>query len=442
MRLLWVCNVLPPMIADKLNKNGSNKEGWISGALARMIKNPYCFNEKIELIVAYPVSSKEEQLTEDAKLTDSFNVSCMGFYEDTTMPQNYCDEMESRFGEILELCKPDIIHVFGTEFGHTLAVARVVKAIAIRNKALKDTYLPKLLVGLQGIISKCGEEYNCDLPKSVVNAKTFRDLIKKDNIAKQQAKFLARGEREIEALGLTDNVTGRTSFDKEVALSINPNVNYYHMNETLRETVSEGTWDISKCDLHRIFVSQADYPLKGFHILLEAMPTIIEKYPDAHIVVSGANIIAYDSLKEKIKIGGYGKYLRRLIEAYNLKDKVKFIGRIDAEEMKKQYLKCHTYVCASSLENSPNSMGEAMLLGVPVVASRTGGIPSMIDDDEEGLLFEACNSKDLAENIIKIWENDGFAMELGAKGMDRARKNHNPDVNYDRLLEIYSDICK
>lgn len=439
MKILWVCNVLPPIIAEKLNMQGSNKEGWITGALLRMLENPSFEESKIELSIAFPVNDKANQSSYFVSLKDDFSVSCYSYYEDFLRPQDYCLDMESRFYEIIDLCKPEIIHVFGTEFGHTLAISRVVDKLKNRNI---DNLLPKLLVGLQGIISKCGEEYNCELPNEVVNSRTIRDILKKDNISEQQAKFLERGEREIEALKLVDNVTGRTHFDYEFALNINPNVKYYHMNETLREGFYYDTWDVTSCDKHSIFVSQADYPLKGFHILLEAMPSILEAFPDAHIRVAGANIIAYESIKEKIKIGGYGSYLRKIISAYHLEGKVSFLGRLNEEQMKKEYLKCHTYVCPSSLENSPNSMGEAMLLGVPVIASRTGGIPSMINEEEEGLLFEVGNSEGLAADIVRIWMDDAYASELGAHGMNRARQTHNPDRNYERLLEIYGIILK
>lgn len=435
MKILWVCNILPPMVAEKLNMTGSNKEGWITGALQRMIVDSESGLGDICLGLCFPVSGSDQQKKYQARLGERFTVDCYAYYEDQTQPENYCMDMEDRFGAIISDFQPDIIHVFGTEFGHTLAVAKVVSSLESDAQNA-----PKLLLGLQGLISRCGEEYTADLPWEVVNARTFRDIIKKDNIAQQQAKFLERGEMEKQAIALAKNVTGRTAFDRETSERIHPGINYYEMNETLREQFYTGTWDVTSCDKHSIFVSQADYPLKGFHILLEAMPTIMQTYPDAKIRVAGANITAFDTIKQKIKIGGYGKYLRTLIHAYHLEGHVEFLGRLDADAMKAEYLRCHTYVCPSSLENSPNSMGEAMLLGVPVVASRVGGIPSMITEDEEGRLFEMGNGEGLADDIIHIWSDDGLATELGANAMNRAHMTHDADANYMRLLEIYQEL--
>ena len=87
-------------------------------------------------------------------------------------------------------------------------------------------------------------------------------------------------------------------------------------------------------------------------------------------------------------------------------------------------------------------MGEAMLLGVPVVAARTGGIPSMLEDGKEGLLYEAGNVKQLAECVFKIWEETEETMRRAQEAKARALDAHNGDKNYKRLLEIYREICQ
>jgi len=116
------------------------------------------------------------------------------------------------------------------------------------------------------------------------------------------------------------------------------------------------------------------------------------------------------------------------------------LGKLSAEEMKREYLKCHTFVCASVLENSPNSVAEAMLLGVPIVCANVGGVPSMVTDQKEGLLFEKGNVKQLADAIIKIWDEEGLAERLGKTAKIRAHKTHDGEQNFKRLLEIYQAI--
>jgi len=426
MRVLWVCNIMPPVIGQYLGKECSVKEGWISGILMRLVKE----KEDIELGICFPVEDVLEEVKKEI-LIKSKNITCYGFAEDNVCPENYGGEsLEKRLTEIIWDFKPEVLHIFGTEYGHSLAAA---KAFGKPERTL---------VGLQGVISECAKEYMADLPVDVQTQVSFRDLLKKDSMKQQQEKFFARGEREKEILKLCGNVTGRTAFDKEAAEKMNPQVKYYFMNETMRGEFYEGKWDYESCRKHSIFFSQADYPLKGFHYLLQALELVKEKYPDVTVNVAGNSLVNYKTIKDKIKISAYGKYLRKFIKELDLEDKIKFLGRLSAEEMKQQYLQCNTFVCASSLENSPNSVGEAMLLGTPVVASCTGGIPSMLDHEKEGFLFEKGNVKALAEAIIRAWEDNDAVDIMSKNSRLRAGKTHDADENYRVLMNIYNDINK
>ena len=151
---------------------------------------------------------------------------------------------------------------------------------------------------------------------------------------------------------------------------------------------------------------------------------------------------------DRIKLSSYGKYLKKLIARKHLWKKVTFVGKLSAEQMKEKYLQSHIFLCASTLENSPNSVAESMLLGTPVVAGAVGGIPSMIDNGKEGILFEGETPKALAEAVIRLWdsEEDGFSKSVTKKiseaGIVRAKKAHDPATNFKRLLEIYRTIAE
>lgn len=131
-----------------------------------------------------------------------------------------------------------------------------------------------------------------------------------------------------------------------------------------------------------------------------------------------------------------------LIRLYELQDRVIVLGRLSAEEMKAQFLRSSVFVCPSVMENSPNTIGEAMLLGVPVVASRTGGIPSMVEDGVTGLLFHNEDVEDLADSIDRVWSDQVLAKELSAHERIRASHIHDGNKNYQRLLEIYREILQ
>lgn len=368
---------------------------------------------------------------EMAHFKGEYEVTAYGYFEEKAKFHLYHEETEKRFAEIYEDFKPDVIHIFGTEYSHTYAAC----------KAAKDPN--RILIGIQGLCSEFSKHYYEGLPEEIINKYTLRDFLKQDNIKQQYDKFVIRGQREIDAIKIAGNVTGRTDWDKKHTSLINPNARYLFMNETLRSVFYEGKWDYNKCEVHSIFMSQGDYPIKGLHVMLEAMALIKDKYPDMKLYVSGNKITGEDTLKKKILIGEYGKYLRGLMNKYSLRDKVVFLGSINANEMKERYLKCNVYVSPSLIENSPNSVGEAMLLSVPTITSDVGGVRNLLTEGEEGFYFKSTDYKQLAKKITEVFESPVEKLiEMGEKASNHARNTHDGDKNLSRLMEIYQIIAE
>lgn len=430
MRVLWLCNIMLPMVAEKLHMESNVKEGWITGILTRLIAEGK--ESGITLGIAFPANENLAHF-HDVYVFNNTPVECFGFYEDMGKLEQYQPDLERRMEEIIDQFKPDVVHVFGTEYPHALSMARVYP------------HPERLLVGIQGVISWYAKQYLADLPKEVYESRTFRDIVKRDSILQQKEKYTKRGEMEIKTTRIAGNITGRTEFDKSFMESVNPDAVYYPMNETMRPCFYEGAWSLDTCNKHQIFVSQADYPIKGFHYLLEALPAILKEFPDAKVMVSGNNILRGGGIMNRLKISAYAKYLEKLMKEYVLEDKIVFLGRLSAEQMKEQYLKCHTFICPSVLENSPNSVAEAMLLGTPVVAARVGGIPSMITDRKDGLLYTGNNVEELASTVIELWKDESvlpMSGRLAKAAVLRARAAHDPETNFNRLKEIYREIVK
>lgn len=425
MRILWLCNIVPPMVAKQLNIETTVKEGWITGTLSRLIKE----NEKsVKLGICMPVKTLESSFVKKTVSVETLSIDCYQFRENTDVPWEYDASLEDTFNSIISDFNPDIVHCFGTEYPHTLACA----------KALNNPQ--KLLISMQGVMVDYANDYCKGLPQSIIRKSTFRDLVKKDNIEKQHRKFEQRAQMETQAIALAGHIAGRTQFDKDAVFRVNDKIEYHHLFETLRPEFYEGKWDSSRIDDHSLFVSQCDYPIKGFHILLEALPDIIKQYPDTKIYIAGNGITAYETFKQKLKIGTYGSYCRKLMKKYRLLDKITVLGMLDAQAMKKYFMTSSVYVCPSILENSPNSMGEAMLIGIPVVASRSGGVPSMVEDEKEALLFDQADSASLAKQVIRLFKDKDLALSLSEAAAKRGINNHNPEENYNRLLEIYRDM--
>ncbi len=419
MRVLWICNIMLPVIAKQLGVSHSNKEGWLSGLAERILAEG---NSSITLGVCFPAESKLSGKLNDRELYYE------SFYEDTVHEENYDSGLEEQMTQIINRFRPDIIHLFGTEYGHTMAALK-----AFRNPQ-------KSLVGLQGVCHVCAKYYLQGIPKKVAKRITFRDFIKKDNLIRQQEKMEQRGEREKQALLLTGNVTGRTAFDREATEKVNNNARYYHMNETMRSAFYEAEWKMEFCETHSVFVSQGNYPIKGLHYVLRAMVVLVEKYPDVHLYVAGDNITRNNSFIGCLKVSSYGKYIQDLIKDNHLEPYVTFLGSLDADGMRERFLRSNVFVSASTIENSPNSIGEAMLLGMPVVSSEVGGVPDMLTNEAEGLLYPTEDTDALVCAISRVFEEPEFALRISKAAAKRARLTHDADTNYARLLEIYHDI--
>uniref|UniRef100_UPI004057A01F glycosyltransferase family 4 protein n=1 Tax=Acetatifactor sp. TaxID=1872090 RepID=UPI004057A01F len=455
MRILWLCNIMLPVIAEHLNREATNKEGWLSG-LSDVVLSRQQEND-ITLAIAFPAPKElipaGSDVYEDVIDVKGSKLYCYGFYEDTTCPDRYDDALEPLMLEITKRFRPDVIHCYGTEYPHTLAMCR-----AFPQKE-------KILISIQGLCAVYANTYFANLPKQVIKSVTLRDFLKKDSIVEQYEKFVRRGEMEIEAVRLAGNVTGRTDWDLHYTKEWNPDAKYYAMNETLRGNFYEGEWQEEKCVPYSIFLSQGDYPIKGLHYMLLALPAIKKQYPQVKVYVAGNSIVNNRTLKDKLKISAYGKYLLGLIRQEKLEENVEFLGRLNAEQMKEQYLKSHLFVCCSTIENSPNSLGEAMILGVPCVSAQVGGIASIFTDGKDGILYPGyktvknsfdnmCNYKEeteeeqlkknaaqLANAVIEMWGNREKLEKYRTTARKHAKTTHNKEENYRKMTEIYAKIA-
>ena len=128
-------------------------------------------------------------------------------------------------------------------------------------------------------------------------------------------------------------------------------------------------------------------------------------------------------------------------EKYGLKDKIEFLGGLNAERMKAEYLKANVFVLPSTIENSPNSLAEAMLLGVPCVSAYVGGVPNLMVHEKEGFLYQPSAAYMLAHYIRVMFENPECAEKMGDAAAAHAVKTHDPEKNVQDLMQIYRNLA-
>ena len=416
MKIMWIVNIIFPYPAKQLGLSKSVFGGWLSGLFENLLKS-----KKIDNFVVATTYNGNKLLNFNDGNVNYYLVPCKNNIK-------YYKSQEKYWKEIYDLEKPNVVHIHGTEFPHSLCF-------------LKACGGEKVCISIQGLVSMISKKeiYYAGVDKFPI---TFRDIIRFDNVYQQRKKYEKRGFFENESLRLSNTVIGRTKWDKEYAYSINSKVNYVSCNESLRGIFYEKEWNIKNIERHSIFVSQASYPIKGFHKLLEAAVVLKEKYLDLKIYVAGMPIIKKSTLKDKIKLSGYGKLLNDLIKKYNLVDTVIFTGLLSEEKMCDRLLKSNVFVQCSSIENSPNSLGEAMLVGMPCVASNVGGTSDMLLDKKEGFLYSFGDLENLVKYIENIFSDDKLAVKIGCEARKHALVTHNVKSNVDQMLKIYEGICK
>ena len=354
---------------------------------------------------------------------------------------------------ILQDARPDLIHIFGTEYPHGAAFAEAFGEPA------------RILVSLQGLMGECAEHYRAGLPDRVWDSVTLRDLLRNDSLKKQQEKFEKRAVFEKRLLLSAGHTAGRTAFDKGAALAINPGLIYHHLGESLRRefysyeeeqppSVTENNaasgrggefrranrslWVFDRCIPRRIFLSQGNYPLKGAHRLLECLPELISEFPDISVHIAGDAITRTASFRDGLKLSGYGRYLLELVRDHE--NHVTFTGRLSAEQMKEEMLSANVFLSPSSIENSSNSLGEAMLLGVPCAASRVGGIPDLAEDGKEALLYPFEDREAMIAAICRLFRDRDLCEALGSAASKKARRLFDPSGNTACLLQLYHGL--
>lgn len=417
MKVLWITNEPFPEAERLLIGKGESRGtgGWVLGAAHALLKQ----SRDIELYVS-SVSRLVDRLTvlSGEKIKHYIIPFGKGRFK-------YNSEYEPYWVQIKNAVKPNVIHIHGTEYSHALAFINACGSSHV-------------VVSLQGVKSGIAPFYSAGLTfYDVYRNITLREIIR-GSIYKEQKRFYQSAQIEKEILCKVDHIIGRTSWDKAHSWAINPKAQYHFCNETLRYEFYDGSrWRYETCHKHMIFLSQAGYPLKGLHQVLNAMPLILKHYPNACIYVAGADITRYETLQDKVRISGYGKYVRRIIRRLQIGDHIKFLGPLNAEQMKQVYLNSNVFVCPSSIENSPNSLGEAQILGVPCVASYVGGVADMMIGNEENLYrFEEVTL--LAEKICRIFDLEDKHIDMTHEAMCR----HNPVDNTQRLIQIYNEVMK
>lgn len=407
MNVLWITNIALPSICKALDWPVPAIGGWMQSSL-NLLKNTDV--SSISVATVYPGNKLIK------RAVDGITYYLLPLYGRSMTSYNV--HLESLWRHVNNDVRPDVIHIHGSEFPHGLAYVKACGNYGV-------------VVSIQGIVSRIARYYLGGVDASCFKL-TFRDVVKRGGILKEQREFERRGELEELLLRSVDHVIGRTEWDKSHIWAINPNAQYYHCGETLRNVFYHNQWNYLTCEPHSIFVSQSSYPIKGLHMLIKSMPLILREYEDAMVYIAGID----ETTKPWYRISGYGRYLKQLIKECRLEGHIIFTGMLSEEQMCKRYLDSNVFVCCSAIENSPNSLGEAQLLGVPYLAAFVGGTPEIVNYNES-VLYRFEEYEMLAKKICYIFDQGS-----AARGASFNHKMYDGEENLCQLMRVYSSCSQ
>ena len=417
MKILWFS--LSPCGSIRRFKQERIIQGWMISMEDELKKIP-----QINLNVAYISNIIEDSYFYNNvhyyPIYNPYNKTKFGHILERIAPFNYIDKkILPQMIRIVKECKPDLIHIHGTEERFGL-IADYIKDIPI-------------VYSIQGLISPYKEKYFSGIPQNKAERyESLIDKIKFVSVSNAFKSFCFRSKRELHFLKNAQFIIGRTFWDKYITLAINPQRHYYIVNEILRPPFYQKKWKNSKvADKKIILISTISGGIyKGFETILKTA-YILKLYTGINFewLVAG-----YDSHSKWVKISESFTNLK------HQKLNISLLGKLDSEKLSDYLCSSDIYCHVSHIENSPNSVCEAMLLGMPIIANYAGGTGSLLNSEKEGILVQDGDPYIFAGEIVRLANDFDFASSLGQNARIRALIRHNKACIIDELITSYKSI--
>lgn len=290
-----------------------------------------------------------------------------------------------KYSNVLNTINPDLIHSFGTEEAYSYIASKV-------------RYTS--LISMQGIIAE---------------------------IYKISRRFSHRVQISIEKNTIINNkyFDCRTNFDRDFVLQYNPNAHVFYIPRAINTIFFNTNWEgISSNSI--IFVGSVT-KAKGILVLLRAFYLFYSQHNNVRlkIIGTGANI------KEELKSKSYYQ---------KIKSNVDWLGSCSPQGIADELSKARIYVLSSLIENSPNSLAEAMAVGIPCIASNVGGVSSMLNDGKDGFLFDPGDSEDLAQKFSLLFSDIELCKRISINAKKLAIERNMPKNVMQKVLNVYNLI--
>jgi glycosyltransferase involved in cell wall biosynthesis len=334
----------------------------------------------------------------------------------------YDTDFLDQYLRIIDTVKPDIIHIHGTENAFLCILGKVNVPVVISIQGNLTVIQHKYLAGYYGNFIKQKND-RITLKSLVFGRNSFNKGYK---TMQKMAKI------EQSHLKYAKNIIGRTAWDSRITSVLSPKSTYYSGNEMLRDKFYTSKWNNNyESGKIILFTTSGNSYYKGFETLCHCLNILNDRGLSIEWRVAG---ISKDSLINKITKQHLGENYPKL--------GLMLLGSIEENNLIRNMQKSHLYIMPSHIENSPNNLCEAMIIGMPCVATFAGGTPSMLKDGEEGVLVQDGDPWVMAGAILEIINNSSIAEVYAKNARERALKRHDKATIILELIETYSKIIK
>jgi glycosyltransferase involved in cell wall biosynthesis len=404
MKILWFVNTPFPELVVKLNLKGDFMGNWMSSLKQALIKTPGLqsgVDDQLGIVCALPNISEPQRFQ-----MDKVTYFCIPKSKMCQYTQSYEREL-SHCIHAMNVFNPEIIHVHGTEEFYGLIAERIEKPVVI---------------SIQGLLSAVVRVYFDNM--------SLREILQSPRMLRHYFIMSRKVKTEQRIFGINHYFIGRTQWDKAQMLSlVNSKCTYYQCDEVIDNEFYQKSWSIEESVPWTIACTSSPYAYKGIHSILEAMTHLIKRLPKVKLHIFGS-----------FPPFAYGAFLRKKVEKLGLMNHICFCGFKGSKELAMELKKARAFVIASHVENSSNSLQEAMLVGTPSVVSYAGGLPSIAKDKKNCLMFPRGDAAIMADCLYRILTDGRLAVRISEASKIMAKKRNNPERIAKELLEIYKDV--
>lgn len=413
MKILWFSPSPSLYNNEKLSYNGV---GWIE-SLEQILKK----DADIELGICFFHATDNIKKTKDGvvyypiKFVKSKRVVRV-FRKLTGKTEPARDR--NRFLQVINDFCPDIIHIWGTES----SFAEIQPFIKI-----------PVVIYLQGLINGCDIAY---YPPGISKFNFwFSPIYLKANFYRQvpgfKRPYTQLAENEVDYLKHSKYLIGRTDWDKAVSAMLAPQAIYFHIDEILHSSfyVNTKQEDTSQNKI-TILSTLSATTYKGIDLVLKTAKLLRE-----HTSLAFEWQVVGVKAKNKLVLF-FEKQLKIASKDYN----INFLGVKTTKELSALLQGADIYVHPSYIDNSPNSLCEAQISGLPVIACNVGGISTLIENNITGILVPSNAPFEMATAIKMLAADKTLASTIGRNARQRAMERHEPAKIVLDTLNVYRTI--